>query len=71
MLPHIFSLEDLIMAIVQEQHINGITVRIHDDFYRDMTDEMILQILERIAARAQADLTLGETNPPTLRRNDR
>ena len=43
--------------VVQESHINGVTIRFHDDFIMDINDEKISRILERIAARAREDLS--------------
>ena len=43
--------------VVQESHINGVTIRFHDDYYMDINDERISRILERIAARAREDLS--------------
>ncbi len=51
------------MAIVQESQYDGVTVRIHDDFFRNKTDEEIRQLLGRIAARAQLDLSSAAASP--------
>ena len=48
--------------IVQESHVDGVTIKLHDDYYKDLNDEAIQKILHRIAARAQTDLAFSVTN---------
>lgn len=58
------------MAVVQEMTTNGATVRIHDDFYRDIDDKTINRILERIAARAMIDLNTSFQGAVTHKSTD-
>ena len=48
--------------IVQESHVDGVTIKFHDDYYKDLNDEAIQKILHWIAARAQTDLAFSVTN---------
>ena len=43
------------VAVVWEATIRGVTVRIHDDYCRDLSEEAVNKALERIAAQAMAD----------------
>ena len=54
------------MAVVQEQYINGVTIRIHDDSFQSIDNKAIQVILNRIAARALIDLSAG----PNVRQNN-
>ena len=54
------------MPLVQETTAGGVTVRIHDDYCRDMSEEAGRKILERIAARAMADLNATGQNTDKL-----
>lgn len=49
------------MSVVQEIHRDGITIRFHDDYFRDRSAEDIQRILDRIAAHAQLDLHVAAT----------
>ena len=48
------------MAVVQEQFIGNTHIRIHDDCCANASKETIEAILQRIASRAQADISAAE-----------
>lgn len=58
----------LIMAIVQEMHIDGVTIRFHDDYCKDISEEKIQQILRRIAERVLLDLSAAQRDDPPSER---
>lgn len=48
------------MAVVLEQKIGNVTVRIHDDYCKDKTPEDVRKILRRIADYVQAEVVAAE-----------
>ena len=48
------------MAVVLEQQIGNVTVRIHDDYCKDKTPEDVRKILRRIADYVQAEVAAAE-----------
>ncbi|MBR4545549.1 MAG: hypothetical protein IKO14_06195 [Oscillibacter sp.] len=48
------------MAVVLEQQIGNVTVRIHDDYCKDKTPEDVRKILRRIANYVQAEVAAAE-----------
>ena len=48
------------MAVVLEQQIGNVTVRIHDDYCKDKTPEDVHKILRRIADYVQAEVVAAE-----------
>ena len=48
------------MAVVLEQQIGNVTVRIHDDYCKDKTPDDVRKILRRIADYVQAEVVAAE-----------
>ena len=55
------------MIVQETTNAGGVTIRIHDDYFRGKSADDIKRILERIAARAQADLSGCVTQPTPQR----
>ena len=55
------------MIVQETTNAGGVTIRIHDDYFRGKSDDDIKRVLERIAARAQADLSGCVTQPTPQR----
>ena len=53
------------MAVVHEQKIGKTVVRFHDDYCKDTSKEEAKQILQRIAIRAQAELSKAARAEPS------
>ena len=55
------------MAVVLEQRVGNTRIRIHDDYYRDVTPEDVQKILKRIAAYVQDEVAAAEARKAEAR----
>ena len=55
------------MAVVLEQRVGNTRIRIHDDYYRDVTPEDVQRILKRIAVHVQDEAAAAEAREAEAR----